>query len=78
MINNDEYLAVHSTKQEMKFIDNLGKWAPELKAERSDLLAGYLRGCFKRKNWGSMNALAVTHYAANALLNSLPREVPDP
>lgn len=73
MIDVDDYSATYSTKQELKFIDGLGTWAPELKSNRSDLLAGYLRGCFKRYRWGSVDPMTVMRYAAHALLASIPK-----
>lgn len=72
MIESDDYSATYSTKQELKFIDGLGTWAPELCSNRSDLLCGYLRGCFQRDRWGDVDPMTVMHYAAKALLATIP------
>lgn len=73
VIQVDDYSTTHSAKNELKFIDGLGTWAPELKnVRRSALLAGYLTGCFKRTEWGKIDPITIMRYASEALLMSVP------
>ncbi len=71
MIEVDDFVAAHSTKAEMKFIDGLGTYS-NVRMRRSALLAGYLTGAFKRVRWGDIDPITVIRYASASLAASIP------
>jgi hypothetical protein len=55
-----------STKDELKFIDNIGTFG-DRPSGRLVLLEGYLRGVRQRRDWGGMNKSEILSHASAEL-----------
>ena len=65
----------HTTSQEIRFINNLGKYREQQRNPKSrvDLLPGYLKGCCQRSDWGCVDKLMVMQHAADQLFREQKR-----
>jgi len=55
--------SVSETKAELDFIDALGTFSQAHRKSRTELLHGYINGCFRRTHWGGISKTQVLKHA---------------
>lgn len=61
---------VHTTENEMQFIDGLGKHS-DMNIDRNDLLQGYLIGSIKRNDWAGMQKDLIIKYVRSKMKGTI-------